>query len=99
MAIRKYKGDGVIRRFFKAWPGEKRFGVFRYLPFFVFLGASMEFAMIHWTIGKGEKRTNFCKFFFSNFPLNKIILASATLLITLKIKENIFFQITFTKKE
>jgi len=59
MAIRKYKGDGVIRRFFKAWPGEKRFGVFRYLPFFVFLGASMEFAMIHWTIGKGEKRTNF----------------------------------------
>jgi len=51
MAIRKFKGDGVIRRFFKAWPGEKRFGVFRFLPFFVFVGASMEFTMIHWTVG------------------------------------------------
>ena len=59
MAIRKFKGDGVIRRFFKAWPGEKRFGVFRFLPFFVFVGASMEFTMIHWTVGT----TNFCKFF------------------------------------
>ena len=59
MAIRKFKGDGVIRRFFKAWPGEKRFGVFRFLPFFVFVGASMEFTMIHWTVGT----TNFCKFY------------------------------------
>ena len=38
------------------FPGEKTFGNFRFLPIFFFVGAALEFAEIHWTVGK----TNFC---------------------------------------
>jgi len=32
-------------------PGKARFGVYRFLPFFFLLGASLEFSMINWTVG------------------------------------------------
>lgn len=39
------------------WPGEKTFGIYRFLPLFFGLGAALEFSMINWTVGT----TNFCK--------------------------------------
>jgi len=38
-----------------AFPGKKYFGLYRFLPFFFLLGASLEFSMINWTVGE----TNF----------------------------------------
>lgn len=44
-----------LRRLIKKWPGEKTFGVYRFLPIFFFTGAAIEFLMIKWTVGE----TNF----------------------------------------
>ena len=49
--------SNVLRRVFDAIPGKKTLGVYRFLPFFFFLGATLEFSMINWTVGD----TNFCK--------------------------------------
>lgn len=40
-------------------PGKKRFGNYRFLPFFFLFGASLEFLMINWTVG--PQKTNFCE--------------------------------------
>jgi len=37
------------------WPGEKTFGVYRFLPIFFGIGAGLEFSMINWRVGE----TNF----------------------------------------
>lgn len=39
-------------------PGKERFGNYRFLPFFVLFGASLEFVMINWTVG--PNKVNFC---------------------------------------
>ncbi|KAJ6636713.1 Small integral membrane protein 4 [Pseudolycoriella hygida] len=44
-----------LSKFIKKVPGEKTFGVYRFLPAFFLLGAALEFSMINWTVGK----TNF----------------------------------------
>jgi len=47
--------SSTLRRAFDAIPGKKALGVYRFLPFFFFLGAGLEFSMINWTVGE----TNF----------------------------------------
>uniref|UniRef100_A0A0K8TQB2 Small integral membrane protein 4 n=1 Tax=Tabanus bromius TaxID=304241 RepID=A0A0K8TQB2_TABBR len=49
----------ALSRFLDSWPGKKRFGMYRFLPFFFVLGAALEFSMINWTVGE----TNFYKTF------------------------------------
>lgn len=49
----------VISKFFELVPGKNTFGVYRFLPFFFLLGASLEFSMINWTVGE----TNFYSVF------------------------------------
>lgn len=46
-----------LQRFLDAWPGKRYFGMYRFLPIFFVLGASVEFAMINWHVGE----VNFCK--------------------------------------
>jgi len=41
-----------LTRFFDRWPGKERFGVYRFLPAFVVIGAAVEFAMIKWRVGE-----------------------------------------------
>ncbi|KAH8275992.1 hypothetical protein KR018_000895 [Drosophila ironensis] len=55
--MRPYSGS--LRRLLDSWPGKKRFGVYRFLPFFFLLGAGLEFSMINWTVGE----TNFYRTF------------------------------------
>lgn len=45
----------TLRQLLDAWPGKKRFGLYRFLPLFFGLGAALEFSMINWTVGE----TNF----------------------------------------
>ena len=52
--------DSNLRYYLDKWPGEKIFGIYRFLPIFFFLGATLEFSMINWTVGQ----TNFCKQMF-----------------------------------
>lgn len=47
------------RRILKAYPGEKYFGEYRFLPVFFVSGAALEFVMIKWVFGE----TNFYKTF------------------------------------
>ncbi|XP_044580960.1 small integral membrane protein 4 [Cotesia glomerata] len=42
----------TIRKFLKKWPGEKYFGVYRFLPLFFFAGAGLEYVMINWRVGE-----------------------------------------------
>ena len=64
---RQSKGFGYyIRAFGDSIPGKQTFGVFRFLPIFFFIGAGLEFTMIHWTVGE----TNFCKSFKFLFKLS-----------------------------
>lgn len=44
-----------LRRLLKAFPGEKYFAEYRFLPIFFLSGAILEYVMIHWTVGE----TNF----------------------------------------
>ncbi|XP_074770298.1 ubiquinol-cytochrome c reductase complex assembly factor 5 [Athene noctua] len=41
-----------VRRFLRLVPGKRRFGVYRFLPFFFLLGGAMEWFMINVRIGK-----------------------------------------------
>ena len=64
---RQTKGFGYyIRAFGDSIPGKQTFGVFRFLPIFFFIGAGLEFTMIHWTVGE----INFCKSFQVIFKLS-----------------------------
>ncbi|XP_030063536.1 ubiquinol-cytochrome c reductase complex assembly factor 5 [Microcaecilia unicolor] len=42
----------TIRRVLQLVPGKKRFGVYRFLPFFFLLGGAMEWFMINVRLGK-----------------------------------------------
>ncbi|KAI0218812.1 Small integral membrane protein 4 [Lamellibrachia satsuma] len=44
-----------LKQFLDAVPGKRIFGLYRFLPFFFLLGATVEFSMIKWTVGE----TNF----------------------------------------
>ena len=57
MPIQKKKRLTGIQKVVDAVPGKKYFGVFRFLPVFFFIGAGLEFAMIHWK----PNGHNFCK--------------------------------------
>lgn len=50
----------IVSGIIKQWPGEKTFGIYRFLPLFFALGAALEFSMINWTVGT----TNFCNLVF-----------------------------------
>ncbi|XP_041319452.1 small integral membrane protein 4 isoform X1 [Pyrgilauda ruficollis] len=41
-----------VKRLLKLVPGERRFGFYRFLPFFFVLGGAMEWFMINVRIGK-----------------------------------------------
>jgi len=45
----------LLTKVLDAFPGKKTLGLYRFLPFFFLLGASLEFSMINWTVGE----TNF----------------------------------------
>ncbi|CAG9808051.1 unnamed protein product [Chironomus riparius] len=44
----------MLSKIIEKWPG-KSIGLYRFLPAFFFLGATLEFSMIKWRVG----RTNF----------------------------------------
>jgi len=48
-----------VAKFLNLVPGQRTFGIYRFLPFFFFLGAALEFSMINWTVGE----TNFYRVF------------------------------------
>lgn len=54
----------ILQRFIESWPGQKTFGVYRFLPLFFGLGAALEFSMIKWTVGQ----TNFCEYSYCSPP-------------------------------
>ncbi|XP_078518020.1 ubiquinol-cytochrome c reductase complex assembly factor 5 [Lissotriton helveticus] len=45
-------GRSTVRRILRLVPGEKRFGVYRFLPFFFCIGGAMEWFMINVRIGQ-----------------------------------------------
>uniref|UniRef100_A0A663MH43 Small integral membrane protein 4 n=1 Tax=Athene cunicularia TaxID=194338 RepID=A0A663MH43_ATHCN len=47
-----------VRRLLRLVPGKRRFGVYRFLPFFFLLGGAMEGFMINVRIGKETFYTN-----------------------------------------
>ena len=49
----------TFRNLLDKWPGKKYFGIYRFLPIFFILGATLEFSMINWKAGQGE--ANFYK--------------------------------------
>jgi hypothetical protein len=65
MNIRKFKNqlntirEKYIVSLLKKVPGEKQFGLYRFLPFFFLFGASLEYLMINWKVGPHQ--VNFCK--------------------------------------
>ncbi|XP_071453801.1 ubiquinol-cytochrome c reductase complex assembly factor 5 [Hetaerina americana] len=46
------RANVTVRRLLNKWPGKKYFGIYRFLPLFFVLGASLEFSMIKWHIGE-----------------------------------------------
>jgi len=51
----KKQAEPFLTKVLDKFPGKKTFGLYRFLPFFFVLGASLEFSMINWTVGE----TNF----------------------------------------
>lgn len=51
----QFKHSFGLAAFLNKWPGKKYFGIYRFLPLFLILGASLEFSMINWRVGE----TNF----------------------------------------
>ncbi|XP_004924874.1 small integral membrane protein 4 [Bombyx mandarina] len=41
-----------IQKLVNKWPGKRAFGIYRFLPIFFLLGASLEFSMINWKVGE-----------------------------------------------
>merc|ERR1712121_131126 len=56
-----------LQRILEKWPG-KRLGVYRFLPFFFFMGAGMEFFMINFKMGEA----NFYTVYKQRQAINKI---------------------------
>ncbi|KAL1459988.1 hypothetical protein WDU94_011929 [Cyamophila willieti] len=38
----------TLKNLTKAWPGKKYFGIYRFLPIFFGIGATLEYVMIKW---------------------------------------------------
>ncbi|BFZ10908.1 hypothetical protein BsWGS_13947 [Bradybaena similaris] len=38
----------IVQLLFDKWPGKRTFGVYRFMPLFFLVGATMEFMMIKW---------------------------------------------------
>lgn len=53
------RARSLLRRILKAYPGEKYFGEYRFLPVFFVSGAALEYVMINWVVGE----TNFYRTF------------------------------------
>lgn len=51
--------ESVLAKVIRSWPGKEKLGNYRFLPIFFLLGATLEFSMIHWTVGE----TNFYRTF------------------------------------
>ncbi|XP_074660568.1 ubiquinol-cytochrome c reductase complex assembly factor 5-like isoform X1 [Tubulanus polymorphus] len=64
------KLDRFFRKIVNKWPGKQRFGVYRFLPAFLLLGAGLEFCMIRWHVGE----VNFYRIYKRN-QIKKIIQA------------------------
>ncbi|XP_037973853.2 small integral membrane protein 4 [Plutella xylostella] len=43
---------GWFQKFVNKWPGKKYLGMYRFLPMFFVLGATLEFSMINWKVGE-----------------------------------------------
>lgn len=41
----------TLKNLLDLWPGKKYLGIYRFLPLFFGLGATLEFSMIHWRVG------------------------------------------------
>ncbi|XP_055541216.1 small integral membrane protein 4 [Wyeomyia smithii] len=50
-----FRPSRTLRQVLDLWPGKNIFGIYRFLPLFFGLGATLEFSMIHWRVGE----TNF----------------------------------------
>ena len=50
--MRKLQSKSLVTKIMDAVPGKKYFGLYRFLPLFFLLGASLEFSMINWTVGE-----------------------------------------------
>jgi len=66
--MRKKVKPPVFTRVLDAFPGKKRFGLYRFLPCFFLLGAALEFSMINWTVGE----TNFYRTYKKRQALNQL---------------------------
>uniref|UniRef100_A0A0K2TED0 Small integral membrane protein 4 n=2 Tax=Lepeophtheirus salmonis TaxID=72036 RepID=A0A0K2TED0_LEPSM len=62
------KRKPLLRRLIEGIPGEKIFGVWRFLPLFFIAGAGLEYTMIHWTF----RTTNFYKTYKKRQVLNAL---------------------------
>ncbi|XP_072943336.1 ubiquinol-cytochrome c reductase complex assembly factor 5 [Epargyreus clarus] len=50
---------GWIHKLMNKWPGQKTFGMYRFLPMFFVLGAALEYSMINWKVGDINFYTTF----------------------------------------
>nr|CAD7399168.1 unnamed protein product [Timema cristinae] len=41
-----------LQKILNLWPGKKYLGIYRFLPLFFVLGATLEFSMINWHVGE-----------------------------------------------
>ena len=48
----KPRRKSLLARLLDKVPGKQIFGVYRFLPAWFLLGASLEFSMINWTVGE-----------------------------------------------
>lgn len=55
--VRRIIEDYFVK-YVKKVPGEEKFGIYRFLPFFFVFGASLEYLMIH--MKAGPNKVNFC---------------------------------------
>ena len=53
----RWRGFAPVRRLLDRFPGKETFGIFRFLPLFFCLGATMELVMVKWTVNGA----NFCE--------------------------------------
>jgi len=53
--MKKNQRQPLLTKILDKVPGKRFFGMYRFLPFFFILGATLEFSMIKWTVGE----TNF----------------------------------------
>lgn len=52
----------AIAKVIQKFPGNKIFGLYRFLPIFFSLGAALEFTMVKWEVNG----VNFCKYIYKN---------------------------------